>query len=68
MANVLYKCLDKSKGKHNGANNDNLSRWERLLEDKDDTKVWKAIDWKEILGSSHCDDIDKPTDEEFKTH
>ncbi|KAK3857512.1 hypothetical protein Pcinc_036241 [Petrolisthes cinctipes] len=25
---------------------DNVERWERLIKEKDDTKIWRAIDWR----------------------
>ena len=42
------------------------NRWERLLKDPDDARVWKALDWK----GQFCDNNDKsnatPSDVEFK--
>ena len=42
-----------------------LSRWERLLCDPDDARVWKALDWKGQF-SDNITNNDSPSDEEFK--
>ena len=44
-----------------------LGEWERLLDDSDDARVWRAINWKgELVATS--DSADRPSDEEFKVH
>ena len=42
-----------------------LNRWERLLQDPDDARVWKALDWKGNF-SDNLINNDSPSDSEFK--
>ena len=50
----------------NSANNlNNYSRWERLLHDPDDSRVWKAIDWKGQF-TENATDSNSPSDNDFK--
>lgn len=71
ITEVLYGCVEGSKrtptpGVRQG--NQHLGRWERILNDSDDTRVWKAINWKgELEGVKNDMDI-LPSDEDFKTH
>ena len=44
-----------------------LGRWERLLDDSDDARVWRAISWKGELEAA-LDSVRCPSDEEFKVH
>lgn len=64
----LYACSEKSVAcQTNDYSLSALGRWERLLEDRDDSRVWMAIDWKGNFGGergSAC----RPSDEEFKVH
>ena len=68
---VLYRCAKSSisiPGNH--VVGSTLSRWERLLRDTDDRRMWQAIDWQ---GRYKSDDFTEqknkgPTDEEFKNH
>ena len=41
------------------------SRWDRLLHDPDDARVWKALDWKGKFTDNAIND-DSPSDIEFK--
>ena len=36
-----------SAGVMEGGGGVRLGRWERLLDDSDDARVWRAISWKE---------------------
>ena len=45
-----------------------FSRWERLLSDADNARVWKAISWKRNFKTSSSSSTDLPSDEEFKRH
>lgn len=45
-----------------------LGRWERLMEDDDDARVWKAIDWKGNYSTSTHSDSNLPSDAEFRDH
>ena len=42
-----------------------LDRWERLMRDSDDARVWKALDWKGQFNDNIISN-DSPTDQEFK--
>ena len=42
-----------------------LSRWDRLLHDPDDARVWKALDWKGKFNDNVVNK-DLPSDSEFK--
>ena len=35
------------------------------MEDKDDTQIWRAINWRGELEMNHCED-QCPTDHDFK--
>ena len=44
-----------------------LGRWEKLLSDRDDSRVWKAINWKgEFAGENNGKSC--PSNDEFKAH
>ena len=38
------------------------------MQDKDDSRVWKAIDWRGNIVASSDVDGDRPNDTEFKQH
>ena len=69
ISNALYECAESSRctpaPRANHASN--LGRWERLLEDADDARVWKAISWKGDFEASKSNK-DTPSDEDFKVH
>ena len=69
VSELLYRCAEMSfvpsePITENGGIVYN-DRWERLLQDHDDSSVWKAIDWKGRIGGATRVD-DHPTDQEFK--
>ena len=70
VCDVLYNCGQKSlrRGQVSARDDVHLSRWERLLNDKDDTRVWKAVNWNGEIDSSVCANDVIPSDEEFKAH
>ena len=69
MSNVLYEGTERSVcGGVPRQHDVNLGRWERILSDKDDAKVWKAIDWKGNFTRSSNNDRDCPSDIDFKDH
>ena len=43
------------------------SRWKQLLDQGDSKKIWKAINWNGKVGPVE-NDLEKPTDEDFKLH
>lgn len=48
--------------------NTSLGRWERLLNDADNARVWRAINWKGDFSMDDCQDSSCPSDKDFKTH
>ena len=68
---VLYKCAKAGKCiPRDQVVDSTVSRWERLLRDTDDRRMWQAIDWQ---GRYRSDDFTEqnnicPTDEEFINH
>ena len=48
VADVLYECSQASQGNAVVIDNvtRNTSRWDRIMHDRDDARVWKAINWK----------------------
>ena len=43
------------------------SRWDQLLQDPDDARVWKALDWKgQFIDNSNNTNQDYPSDAEFQ--
>lgn len=71
VSDVLYDCARRSQGVGESLNQNrgdlHLGRWERLLGDTDDARVWKAISWK---GDFETDKSNEacPSDDEFKIH
>ncbi len=69
VADVVYSAaVDSMCTADAGRNRAELGRWERLLEENDDSAVWKAINWKGEYGGPKHDDNTCPTDEEFRRH
>ena len=70
VSEALYECARRSKGnQHDNSHSDSdLGRWERLLQDEDDSRVWKAIDWKGNVTAIDGVSESQPSDVEFKTH
>ena len=70
VSDTLYECARKSRrtSEANVSQSDvYFSRWERLLSDADDARVWKAISWKGNFETSGNSCTDLPCDE-FKRH
>ena len=68
VSNILYKCSQASRIRDTSTPNDTddtLERWDRLLNDDDDTRVWQAIDWKGQYRETN-DNCVCPNDEQFK--
>ena len=68
VSDVLYECARRSQSVQDQMRDDlHLGRWERLLRDTDDARVWKAISWK---GDFETDKSNEacPSDKEFKNH
>lgn len=52
---TLYKSIGVNKRETLEVDVSNLGRWEKLLENKDDFKIWNAINWK----GEYCSDPTK---------
>ncbi len=70
LSNELYKCAERCRNgvRQVGNSVDNMGKWERILQDKDDGRVWKAIDWKGNFDVSAHVNENSPSDEIFKEH
>ena len=66
LTGILYRCADRSILNPNPVGVDPaLNRWERLMNDADDKRIWEAIDWRGEYKES-SDENNAPSDEEFK--
>ena len=69
ITNALYSCVQESvcRNQRSEQVDMQLGRWERLLSDRDDSRVWKAINWKcEFAGENS--EKSCPSSDEFKAH
>ena len=70
MIMAIYNCIQNSviTPGHSVQQYDvTLGRWERLLNDKDDSRVWRAVNWKGEIDVNNPRDM-CPSDEEFRIH
>lgn len=69
VCNMLCECREKSvsRGQVSGNNDVPLSRWERLLNDEDDSCVWKVIYWSGEISNSACVNDQNPSDDDFNS-
>lgn len=67
ITNTLYSCVQESvcRNQRSDQVDMQLGRWERLLNDRDDSRVWKAINWKGEFASENSDKS-CPSSAEFK--
>lgn len=66
ITDTLYRCAEESRAvAARGRYDNNLDRWERLLRDNDDKRVWQAINWKGDL-QTDVRSLEVPSDDEFK--
>ncbi len=57
VTNALYECAATSRCAQDVQNVDNnLGRWERLMGDKDDARIWRSINWRGELGVNYNED------------
>lgn len=70
ISHDIYECARlsrDSRAMHRPNDGDtNSARWARLLQDKDDRRVWQSINWKGCLRDSDANASVKPSDKEFK--
>ncbi len=62
IIDTLYSCVQESD-----AVDMRVDRWERLLSDRDDSRVWKAVNWKGEFTNENSDKA-CPNSDEFKAH
>ncbi len=69
ITNALYSCLQESvcRNQRSDEIDMQLGRWERLLNDRDDSRVWKAIDWKGEFAAGNSK-ASCPSSDEFKAY
>lgn len=72
ISESLYACAESSVcvTQPSGSEEESvhLGRWERLLDDSDDARVWKAINWKGDIEASDVGNDNRPSDSDFKVH
>ena len=70
LTNTLYDCAQRSVLRvDQTVNNDNSTgRWERLLNDTDDARVWTTVNWKCNYSVNDCQNSLTPSDQNFKKH
>ena len=72
MCDILYKCASDSKViqqplvQDDQDMNSTSSRWDRLLQEKNDKNVWAAINWKGEYNVNYSTESNCPSDEQFK--
>ncbi len=70
ISDAIYECVRENRdlGMVHIAGDAvaNLVRWNRLLQDRDDKRVWQAINWKRCLHVNDTYTDVKPSDEDFK--
>ena len=67
ITEYMYVCASKSRLRGELVVTDD-SRWERIPEDNDQDKLWKAINWRGEMTENPSKPECKPSDETFKTH
>ena len=66
ISNTLYGCADASRCEERGPRCDmNMSRWDRLMDDPNDDRIWRAIDWQGQYSDAKQPDC-RPSDQDFK--
>lgn len=70
LSSELYDCAVRSKIHDQIAEvrDNHLGKWERLLQDKDDARVWQTIDWRGNFGKVMHDREESPSAEDFKAY
>lgn len=70
LAEVLYRCVSCSRGRDTNVATvvDARSRWERMLENNDNPKLWQAINWRNELRECDNNNDSKPSDDTFKSY
>ena len=68
ICDTLYRCGSECRREvPDPVVDPEVSRWERLLQDQDDARVWRAVDWRgEITHERNV--ATPPSDDEFKNH
>ena len=65
---ILYTKASEARTRdnHRSHRHQNGSRWETLVADNDNKRIWNAIDWTGKVNSTQKDVM--PSDQEFKVH
>ena len=63
----LSACVSRHRLRY-PVSDQSVERWERLLAENDDIKVWRAINWNGVLSEDHTLVTESPSDNEFKEH
>ena len=71
VTDVLYSCIENARSTVAGSNSsdndaDFENRWDRIIKNKDDERIWKAVNWKGEYCEVDNKEVERPTDEEFK--
>ena len=70
VTDLLYQCASDSKRVQQVVGNNPAGtheRWDRLVQNKDDLQLWRAINWKGEYDHSSKSDI-CPSDQDFKEY
>ena len=74
ISESIYNCvrscssrnMAQSRPNSNIQSNSYHSRWDQLLHDPDDSRVWRALDWRgEFIDSNNSNNQGSPSDNEF---
>ena len=69
VTDALYECVTRSEVRgRGGVSDDGLGRWQRMLSDRDDARVWKAVNWKGDVDVMNDGDENLPSDTESKDY
>ena len=70
ITEALYECVRKAKctqqNSRAGSGNETQSRWERMVNNKDDAEIWRAVNWAGELKPD--ENLVKPSDNKFKEY
>ena len=71
ISDTLYNCAHSSRSSSipiERAVDNYQSRWDRLLGENDQAKIWQAINWRGEITNDPSNIDSKPTDDDFKTY
>ena len=71
VSNTLYDCAYSSRANRISVydnENNYRDRWDRIMDEHDPAKIWRAINWRGEISDMSGDVDSKPTDDVFKNH